>query len=200
MTDFAAFRDFQTRSSILVERERAVDLRRKMLQEMTQNVQHLAEECRRREEQLQKERLRFAQRKALQDEKMNTKEGQAQAQRERVVALDAEESRLRIVIAEREEEMQRVHVELVQRQALSSKLQEAKKGLTCLKCQLEERDAKVMKLETRVAKMEMAVENRHAVLAERLPSYDMPRIEDKHGTGLEETAGESILLIDEFNQ
>ncbi|KAF5225919.1 hypothetical protein ECC02_000848 [Trypanosoma cruzi] len=199
MTDFAAFREFQARSSIIAERERAVDLRRKLLQELTQNVQQLTEECKRRDEQLQQERLRFAQRKAAQDEKVNAKEAQGQAQRERVAALDVEETRLRTAIAEREEEMQRVHEELAQRQSLTSKLREAKEGLTNLKCQLEEWDAKVMKLETRIAKMEMVVEKRHNVIAERLPKYDMPRIEADRGNNLEETAGESILLIDEFN-
>ncbi|RNF26205.1 uncharacterized protein Tco025E_01669 [Trypanosoma conorhini] len=200
MADFAAFREFQARSSIVVERERAVDLRRRMLQELTQNVQQLTEECRRREEQLQPERLRFAQRRAAQDEKVGAKEAQGQAQRERVAALDAEETRLRAAIAEREEEMQRVHGELQQRQSLSVRLQEAKGGLTRLKCQLEEWDAKVMKLETRTAKMEMTAEKRHAALAERLPAYDMPQIEAERGGALEDIAGESILLVDEFNQ
>ncbi|KEG07672.1 hypothetical protein DQ04_09131010 [Trypanosoma grayi] len=199
MADFAAFRDYQTRSSILAEKERAVELRRRMLQELTQNVQLLSDECKRREEQLQQERHRFAQRKAVQDEKVGAKDNQGRAQRERVAALDAEEMRLRCDIADREEEMQRVEAELQQRHALSGKVREAKEGLTQLKCQLEERDAKVMQLETRVARMEMAAEKRHALIAERLPSYRLPRIEAERSGGLEETAGESILLIDELN-
>ncbi|ORC85129.1 uncharacterized protein TM35_000371020 [Trypanosoma theileri] len=199
MTDFAAFRDYQTRSTIVAEKERAVELRRRVLQDLAQNVQLLGDECRRREEQLQAEHHRYAHRRAAQDEKLAAKERQAQLQRERVAALEAEESRLRAALADRLAQQSQLRDDIQAGAALREKLREAAAGVARLKCRREERDGEVAALEAHAARAEELLQRRHTHVEERLPGCWLPRVETARGVGLEDTAGESILLIDEFN-
>ncbi|KAH9600024.1 hypothetical protein LSM04_008166 [Trypanosoma melophagium] len=200
MTDFAAFRDYQTRSTIVAEKERSVELRRRVLQDLAQNVQLLSDECRRREEQLQAEHQRYSHRRAAQDEKLAAKDRQAQLQREKVAALDAEESQLRAALADRLALQSKLREDINAGVALRAKLQEAAAGLARLKCRREERDGDVAALEARATRAEELLQRRHAQVEERLPGCWLPRVEAaRGGGGLEDTAGESILLIDEFN-
>lgn len=193
------FRNNQTHSTLLMERERAVQTRRLTVQELRQAVQTLQAEARAREEQLQGERANFAHKKLIQDEKVGVKDNQARAQQERVQHLVEEEERLLQAIAASEQEMQQNAAEMEKRQELQRTLRHMRERVTQLKLQLEERDAAVIKLETRLARQEMATEKRHATVAERFPAYALPRVEEAEtAMGLEGTAGESLLLVDEM--
>ncbi|EPY26026.1 hypothetical protein STCU_00790 [Strigomonas culicis] len=198
MTDVRAFQEHQTRTALLAERERTLDARRFAVQELRQKVAQQAKENQARQEQLILERSRFSQKKAVQDEKVEAKEAHARSQQARVQQLAEEEDRLAATIAACEQAIQAATADLEHRQALEANLRDARGRMTQLKYQLEEKDGQVMKIETRLARMEMATEKRHTALAERLPEYWLPRVvEADAAAGLEGTAGESVLLVDE---
>lgn len=198
MTDISAFRDYQTRSTILMERERALEVRRAAVMELRQSVHQLQLENDSREEQLCSERARYAQKKMLQDDKVGAKDAQIRAQQDRLQQLINEEERLTKELQKCTDEVNAAAAELERRQELEGRLREVKERLTQLKYQLEDKDAKVMKLETRLARQEMATEKRHAAVANRIPQCWLPRVvAPEPGTGLEDTAGESVLLVDE---
>lgn len=200
MTDISAFRDYQACSTVLMERERAVDLRRASLLELRQSVQQLQSENDSREEQLRGERARYNQKKVVQDDKVDAKEAQVRAHQDRLAQLTAEEERLTAALAASGEAVATATAELERRQELEGRLRDVKERLTQLKYQLEDKDAKTMKLETRLARQEMMTEKRHTAVAERVPQHWLPRIvAAEPGTGLEDTAGESVLLVDEGN-
>ncbi|KPA79211.1 hypothetical protein ABB37_05698 [Leptomonas pyrrhocoris] len=194
-----AFASHQARSSMLVERERALDARRTTVMELRQMVNNLATENRTREEQLISERSRFNERKSAQDAKLSAKEAEARGQQARVMELEAEEERLSSAIAQRETETAAASAEVERRRDLEATLREAREVLNRAKFNLEEQDAKVMRLETRLARQELVTDKRHAQLAEREPHYWFPRVaEAEKSAALEETAGESLYLVDEL--
>ncbi|KPI84260.1 hypothetical protein ABL78_6694 [Leptomonas seymouri] len=194
-----AFASHQARSSMLVERERALDARRTALMEMRQMVNSLATENRTREEQLAGERSRFNERKSAQDAKLSAKEAEARGQQARVAELEQEEERLVSAIAQREAETAAASAEVERRRDLEATLREARDALNRSKFSLEEQDAKMMRLETRLARQELMTDKRHAQLAEREPHYWFPRVaEAEKSAALEDTAGESVYLVDEL--
>lgn len=194
-----AFASHQARSSVLVERERALDARRAALMELRQAVGQLAAENSIREEQLAAERSRFQERKRTQDAKLCAKDAEARGQQARVAELEAEEERLSNAIARREEEAATASAEVDRRRDLEATLREARETFNRTKFRLEEQDAKVMRLETRLARQELVTDKRHALLAEREPQYWLPRMaEVEKSATLEETAGESVYLVDEL--
>ncbi|KAG8344857.1 hypothetical protein ERJ75_000745700 [Trypanosoma vivax] len=199
MAEFVNFRDHQARLSLVAEKERSIELRRKVLQELTQSVQQLTDECDKHEELLRQERAHFTHRKALQDEKVAAKEAQVRNQHEHLAALEAEETRLHALIAEREADIQQVQQDTALRQKTAARVRESRDTLTRLKKLLEERDAQVLALERRAGKLLEAAERRHILVAERVGDLSLSRIEAAGHGGLEETAGESIMLINEFN-
>ncbi|CAG9574612.1 conserved hypothetical protein [Leishmania major strain Friedlin] len=199
MSEVTAFSAYQTRSTLLVERERALDARRTAVAELRQMVATLTAENRTREEQLVAERSRFRDRKSAQDAKVSTKEAEARAQQNRVSVLEEEERQLGSTIAERVEEVRRATAEVERRRDLEKTLCDAREALNKTKFALEENDAKVMRLETRLARQELATDKRHAQLAGRVPQYWLPRVpEADKSASLEDTAGESVYLVDEL--
>lgn len=184
---------------MLVERERALDARRTALVELRQMVGNLAAENRAREEQLAIERSRFSERKSAQDAKLSAKDAEARGQQARVMELEEEEERLSGAIAQRETEMGAAGAEVERRRDLEVTLREAREVLNRSKFNLEEQDAKVMRLETRLARQELVTDKRHAQLSEREPQYWFPRVADaEKSAALEDTAGESVYLVDEL--
>lgn len=199
MTEIGAFRDYQSRSTVLAERERTLESRRLAVQELRQTVATLQSENTTREERLSAEREKFHNRKTLQDEKVGAKDAHARAQQDRLAQLTEEEEQLNGALRQCEQQIGVAIAELERRQELEGTLREAKNAMTKLKFQLEEKDAKVMKLETRLARQEMTTDKRHANAAEALPQYWLPRlIETDRTRSLEDTAGESILLVDDL--
>ncbi|CCW62589.1 unnamed protein product [Phytomonas sp. EM1] len=198
MTDVNAFRDYQARSIFLTERERVLEARRALLQELQQSVNALELENNSREEQLRGERLRYAQRKSIQDEKLRAKDTQIRLQHERLQQFVLEEERLQTALQNCEENIQAATNELERRKELEIKLLEIKGSLTQVKLRLEESEENLMKLESRMARQEMMTEKRHAAVADRVPRFCLPRIGDNEkGLGVEDMAGDSILLVDE---
>lgn len=197
MTEVSVFRDYQTSSTLLAERERALEARRALVEELRQQVAQIQKENSALEDQLQTQGATFAHKKAVQDEKVGAKESQARAQQDRLQQLVNEEQRLVAEIGECEQQMETTSQEIARRQELEGQLHEAREQLKALKYQLEERDGKVMKLETRLARQEIATGKRHSLVDERLGANALPRVSDTKG--LEDTAGESILLVDDVN-
>nr|CAJ2474239.1 unnamed protein product [Leishmania braziliensis] len=199
MSEVTAFSTYQTRSTLLVERERALDARRAGVSDLRQMVAMLTTENRAREEQLAAERSRFRDRKAAQDAKVSTKETEARTQQNRISVLEEEERQLNKTIAERAEEIRTATAEVERRRDLERTLHDAREGLNKAKFALEENDAKVMRLETRLARQELITDKRHAQLAGRVPQYWFPRVpEVDKSASLEDTAGESVYLVDEL--
>ncbi|KAG5477794.1 hypothetical protein LSCM1_05093 [Leishmania martiniquensis] len=199
MSEVTAFSAYQTRSTLLMERERAMDVRRAAVAELRQMVATLTNENRNRDEQLVTELSRFRDRKAAQDAKVSAKEAEARAQQNRVSVLQEEERRLSGNIAERAEEVRTGTTEVERRRDLEATLHEVREVLKKAKFALEESDAKVMRLETRVARQELATDKRHVQLAGRVPHYWFPQVsEADKSSPLEDTAGESVYLVDEL--
>ncbi|KAG5503483.1 hypothetical protein JKF63_05622 [Porcisia hertigi] len=199
MSEVSAFSAYQTRSTVLVERERALDAHRAAVAELRQSVTALTNENRTREEQLVGERSRFKDRKSAQDAKVAAKEAEACAQQSRLSALEEEERQLSGAIAERGEGVQTATAEVERRQDLERILRDAREALNKVKFALEENDAKVMRLETRLARQELTTDKRHSQLAERVPQFWFPRVpEDDKSASLEDMAGESVFLVDEL--
>ncbi|GET88983.1 hypothetical protein, conserved [Leishmania tarentolae] len=199
MSEVTAFSAYQTRSTLLVERERALDARRTAVAELRQMVATLTAENCAREEQLVAERSRFHDRKSAQDAKVSTKEADARAQQNRLSALEEEERQLSSSVAERVEEIRTATTEVERRRDLEKTLRDAREALNKTKFALEENDAKVMRLETRLARQELTTDKRHAQLAGSVPQYWFPRVpEADKSTSLEDTAGESVYLVDEL--
>ncbi|CAJ1008969.1 hypothetical protein Q4I28_004282 [Leishmania naiffi] len=199
MSEVTAFSTYQTRSTLLVERERALDARRAGVSDLRQMVAMLTTENRTREEQLAAERSRFRDRKAAQDAKVSTKETEARTQQNRISVLEEEERQLNKTIAERAEEIRTATAEVERRRDLERTLHDAREGLNKAKFALEENDAKVMRLETRLARQELITDKRHAQLTGRVPQYWFPRVpEVDKSASLEDTAGESVYLVDEL--
>ncbi|CAJ1025843.1 hypothetical protein, conserved [Leishmania lindenbergi] len=199
MSEVTAFSTYQTRSTLLVERERALDARRAGVSDLRQMVAMLTTENRTREEQLAAERSRFRDRKAAQDAKVSTKETEARTQQNRISVLEEEERHLNKTIAERAEEIRTATAEVERRRDLERTLHDAREGLNKAKFALEENDAKVMRLETRLARQELITDKRHAQLTGRVPQYWFPRVpEVDKSASLEDTAGESVYLVDEL--
>ncbi|KAG5478274.1 hypothetical protein CUR178_04989 [Leishmania enriettii] len=199
MSEVTAFSSYQTRSTLLMERERAMDVRRAAVAELRQMVATLTSENRTREEHLVSERSRFRDRKSAQDAKVSAKEAEARAQQSRVSVLEEEERQLSSTIAERAEEMRTAAAEVERRRDLEATLREAREVVKKAKFALEENDAKVMRLETRLARQELTTDKRHAQLAGRVPHYWFPRVPEADKTAsLEDTAGESVYLVDEL--
>ncbi|AIN98769.1 hypothetical protein LPMP_241360 [Leishmania panamensis] len=199
MSEVTAFSTYQTRSTLLVERERALDARRAGVSDLRQMVAMLTTENRAREEQLAAERSRFRDRKAAQDAKVSTKETEARTQQNRISVLEEEERQLNKTIAERAEEIRTATAEVERRRDLERTLHDAREGLNKAKFALEENDAKVMRLETRLARQELITDKRHAQLTGRVPQYWFPRVpEVDKSASLEDTAGESVYLVDEL--
>ncbi|KAI5688190.1 hypothetical protein MNV84_04231 [Leishmania braziliensis] len=199
MSEVTAFSTYQTRSTLLVERERALDARRAGVSDLRQMVAMLTTENRAREEQLAAERSRFRDRKAAQDAKVSTKETEARTQQNRISVLEEEERQLNKTIAERAEEIRTATAEVERRRDLERTLHDAREVLNKAKFALEENDAKVMRLETRLARQELITDKRHAQLTGRVPQYWFPRVpEVDKSASLEDTAGESVYLVDEL--
>ncbi|CAM42323.2 conserved hypothetical protein [Leishmania braziliensis MHOM/BR/75/M2904] len=199
MSEVTAFSTYQTRSTLLVERERALDARRAGVSDLRQMVAMLTTENRAREEQLAAERSRFRDRKAAQDAKVSTKETEARTQQNRISVLEEEERQLNKTIAERAKEIRTATAEVERRRDLERTLHDAREGLNKAKFALEENDAKVMRLETRLARQELITDKRHAQLTGRVPQYWFPRVpEVDKSASLEDTAGESVYLVDEL--
>lgn len=184
---------------MLVERERVLDARRTTVMELRQMVSNLTAENRTREEQLANERSRFSERKCAQDAKLSAKDAEARGQQARVMELEEEEERLHKAIAQREGEIASASAEVERRRDIEATLRDAREVLNRSKFNLEEQDAKVMRLETRLARQELVTDKRHAQLAEREPQYWLPRVaEAEKSAALEDTAGESVYLVDEL--
>ncbi|KAK7195601.1 hypothetical protein NESM_000488800 [Novymonas esmeraldas] len=199
MSEVTAFSAYQTRSTVLAERERALDARRAAVAELRLVVATLTSENRGREEHLVAERTSFRDRKAVQDAKVSAKEAEAQAQHHRLGELEAEERRLSGAIAKHEEETRTATTEVERRLDLECTLKEAKEALNKAKFALEENDAKVMRLETRLARQELSTDKRHSQLVDWVPEYRFSRVaEADKAASLEDTAGESVYLVDEL--
>lgn len=198
MADTAGFRDYQSRSTVVMERDRALEARRAAVKELRDTVAQLQMESHTREEQIRQEQQRYDHKKLLQDEKVGAKDAQVRAQQERLQHLAAEEERLMAALQESTATIRSGTEELERRQDLEGRLEAARTRLTELKLQLEDRDAKVMRLETKVARQEMSTEKRHTTVGDRLPEQWLPRVvAPEPGTGIDGTAGESVLLVDE---
>ncbi|CAD2219848.1 hypothetical protein AGDE_04508 [Angomonas deanei] len=198
MTDVRAFHDYQSRTAFMTDREHSLEVRRIAVQELRQRIMREQQESQLRQEQLDQERARYSQKKNVQDEKLRAKEAHAKSQHDHVNNLAEEEERLTASIKQCSEAIEKASSDIEQRKRLEANLREAKDALTRLKYDLEEKDAQVMKMEAKVARIEMTTEKRHNQFAERLPDQWLPRVvEPNHAAGLEGTAGESILLVDD---
>ncbi|CCW65978.1 unnamed protein product [Phytomonas sp. Hart1] len=198
MADVNTFRDFPTRSVIFTERERVLEARRALVQELQQSVNVLQLENDSREEHLRHERLRYAQRKSLQDEKLSTKEAQIRTQHERLQQFVSEEERLQGALQRCEESIQAATGELERRKELEIKVHEIKDRLTQMKLRLEESEGNLIKLESRMERQAIITEKRHGMVVDQVPTISLPRLGDnERGLSVEDMAGDSILLVDE---
>eukprot|EP00796_Vickermania_ingenoplastis_P011300 gene11300-7832_t len=153
--DMYAFREYQTRSTILAERERAVDARRQAIQELRLAVSQLQSEIQRKRENVQAESASYAQKKA------------------------EEEARLQTTLIETEKEIETTTAALSSRQQLAPQVQSARERLQALKHALEDKDVKLLRLESRVSKEAELTQKRHALLDEKLARHQLGGWTDK---------------------
>lgn len=199
MADIEAFRDYQAQSAVLLERERALEERRRVVQELRHAAQTLRVENATREEQLEAERCRFNQKKAIQDEKIAVKQAFIADQQNRLDNLAAEESMLINSVKEYENEINNATAELDRLAALEEAVRCASAQMAEINKEVEERDSAIMRLETRIARQEMVTDKRHAAVAERVGEHvSLPVITDhEKAYSAEDTAGESVLLVED---
>lgn len=148
--DFNAFRDYQTRSTILVERERAVEARRLAVHELRQTVSQLQSENLFRREKIQAECTNFAEKKKAQDEKISAREMKVAAAKNRLQSMEVEEKRLHSLLLSLENEIETGTKELEKRLALKNQINQASNEIRNFRNVLEEKDAALLMLEEKV--------------------------------------------------
>nr|CCC91935.1 conserved hypothetical protein [Trypanosoma congolense IL3000] len=195
MADAAAMHDSQPRLSLATDKQRLLEMRQNIVQGLRQRVERLTEECRRQEDRAQGLAAQYEQRRAEQDARVSAKEEHIRMQQNEVSALESAVRLLREKSEHHGMAIEEAQKELARRQALRKKVEDAQKALTQLKQVVEDRDARMVALELRVDREKTETERRHEQLEGWEPHCSLPRIEDVGRLGLDETAGESIVLV-----
>lgn len=177
-SDINAFRDYQTRSTILVERERAVEARRLTVHGLRQTVSQLESENLFRREKIQLECTSFAEKKRAQDEKINARELQISAAKNHLEAVEAEEQRLNAVLLSLENEIQTDTKELERRVSLKDQINQANSEIRNLRAVLEEKDAALLLLEEKVEVESAKAKTRYSELERKIRKC--ARLEDMY--------------------
>lgn len=192
------YQELQNRSLTTSERERAIQQKRAALADLRTQV-HVAADCAQRDKAaLCAAQQKFAEAKRSVDDKVHAKQGHNNAQRERLSQCEQHEEQLKQQIAAITSSIESTRAAIEQKQRESIALADAEERLTKAKLQLEEDDNALMHLEQSVARHEAAAMKRHNHIAEAVPSFPLPQVAAPGSAGgLEATATESIILIDD---
>lgn len=175
-SDVNAFREYQTRSTILVERERAVEARRLAVQGLRQAVSQLQAENSFRREKIQVECSSVTEKQKIQDEKIKVKEMQITAAKNHLEAVVAEEQRLHSLLLSVETQIQTDTKELEKRVALKDQLNDTREEIRNLRNTLEEKDAALLLLEEKVDREATQARKRYGAIEEEIKKC--ARLED----------------------
>lgn len=171
-----AFREYQTRSTILAERERGVEARRLAVQELRLAVARLDEENRRRRETLQAESVAYMEKKNAQDQRLQARDQSIRAVQDRLRALEADEQQLEQALLSTEETIEKETKALQERMELEGELVRVREKLQALRKELEEKDCLLIRLEARVSKQMELTQQRHETLDTKLQALQFPQL------------------------
>lgn len=174
--DVNAFREYQTRSTILVERERAVEARRLAVQGLRQAVSQLQSENSFRREKIQLECSSVTEKQNIQDEKIKAKEMQITAAKNHLEAVVAEEQRLHSLLLSLETQIQTDTKELEKRIALKDQINGIREETRNLRSTLEEKDAALLLLQEKVQREATQAQKRYGAIEEEIKKC--ARLED----------------------
>lgn len=172
LNDVNLFRDYQTRSTILAERERAVEARRLVVQELRHAISTLQNENLQRREKIQAECSLYATKKAAQDEKINAREAQIRAAQDRLLCIQGEEQKLKKSLSDTEEKIHQCEEELQKRINLISATKTVGESVRQLRKVVEERDALLLQLEGSIETAAAQAMKRHSTLKEVMEDAD----------------------------
>ena len=154
---------------------------------------------------VQKQRAQLAAMKARYNEtsvgvlsKVEEKENHNQSQTGHVAHLEEEVQQLTVAARMLVEQIDSTATTLVLKKEQAEKLQLVEKQVTQLKNTLEEDDCALMQLDSALSRNEAATTRRYSEIAEKLASYPLPQVVSTDTNSLEGTAGESVILVDEF--
>lgn len=190
--------DLQGRAAAAGEKERVVQQKRLVLAELRNQVQQAKDDLGQYRTSLASVKQQFLEKKRIVDEKVRAKESHNAAQRESVRSLERQEADLQAQIADVNRAIDIAVGRIAQKERESSMIAETDERLTALKAQLEDEDAQLMQLETKVSRLEAADIRRHHQTTDSLKSFPLPQVSQAAASGgLEATATESIILVDD---
>jgi chromosome segregation ATPase len=192
------YQELQNRSLASSDRERALDQKRAALAALRTQVNSAADAVQNGKKMLRADQQEFAEKKRSVDEKVQSKQNHNNAQQERLAHVLQQEELLQQQIASTNAAIEASRQAIDKKQRESNVLAEAEERLTKVKLQIEEDGNTLFQLGQRVERHEAAIMKRHNLLTESLPAFPLAQVSNSgSASGLESTATESIILIDD---
>lgn len=207
------YKDYQVRSAVISEKERAIASKRAALVELRNQVHTLTDHCNRRQSMLNQEATKFAQKKQIQDEKWNERHRVESVTIGKLQSVLSDEHTMVAGIAQMEQDLMNAAQSVVDARADAKMLEEAKASMSALSFTLETEDASTLEFEKSVAKQEATLAARVQRLTQQMPNndYRLPtavqssistsshHLPTNNSGGASDIGGESIMLVDEFS-
>lgn len=161
-SDMAAFREGQTRRTLMLERSRCLELHRSTVQELRLAVAQMESENALRRDKIRGEASALEEKREQQDAKLQAKEALIQDGRQRLHSAQCEVAKLEEALQATEAAIEKETAEIVRRQEMQSKVEKAREALQKLKWTAERKDAALLQFEGQVARGKAATEARYA--------------------------------------
>lgn len=197
-TSSRLLKDYQSRSAGVADKERALQQRQSTLMELKLQIQNVQDDLQKRRAQLSAATSRFKEKSNVIVSKVEEKENHNQTQTGHLAFVQEEERKLNMAVEETVQRIDAASASLLLKQEESQKLQRVEVQVTQLKNALEEDDCALMQLDSALARSEAETLRRYSELSEKLPMYPLPQLASIDTNSLEGTAGESVILVDEF--
>jgi chromosome segregation ATPase len=192
------YHELQSRSLVTSERERVLQQKRSALADLRTQVRIASESAQRDKNALCAAQQKFSEAKRAVDDKVMAKQTHNNGQMERLSQCEQHEEYLKQQIAAVTSSIESTRAAIERKQLEGNALADAEERLKKAKLQLEEDDNALMQLEQTVSRDEAAAMKRHNRVAESVPHFPLPQVTSPGSAGgLEATATESIILIDD---
>ena len=193
------YKDLQMRSAIVAEKERALNTKRQALTELRQHVQHLTDQCQKKQQLVHAEAAKFQHKKQLQDVKWGERHRHEAQELERLQTVEQDEQTLAAGIAQMETDTADVAQQLADAKSAAAIIEQTKGRLSDLSAVVEADDTRVADFERAVARMELDLSKRQQRLAEQLPPPFQLPVATAPAAAAFDIGGESIMLVDEHS-